>query len=116
MNSVNIVGRLTKEPTPKTTQSGNTSLQICIAVDRGDKNRSTDFIDCVAWGNRAEFITKYFHQGSPIAITGKLQTRIWEKDDGTKQKVTEVYIDEAGFVPKTRSGEQPEQEEGNITF
>ena len=110
MNNINIIGRLTKEPAPRKTQNGTTSLQICVAVDRNDKNKGTDFIDCVAWGSRAEFISKYFHKGTPIAITGSLQTRIWEKDDGTKNKITEVYINEAGFVPRQ------EKEDDKIAF
>lgn len=120
MNCINIIGRLTKEPAPRKTQSGNTSLQICVAVDRGDKNKSTDFIDCVAWGSRAEFITKYFHKGTPIAITGILQTRVWEKDDGTKQKITEVFINEAGFVPRQERAEEEyggqDDDEEDVTF
>jgi single-strand DNA-binding protein len=119
MNSVNIVGRLTKEPAPRKTQNGNTNLQICVAVERGDKNKNTDFIDCVAWGSRAEFISKYFHKGTPIAITGSLQTRVWEKNDGTKQKITEVFINEAGFVPRQERTEEEDIEGGdeeNVAF
>lgn len=115
MNSINIVGRLTKEPSPKTTQNGNTVLQICIAVDRGDKGKNTDYIDCQAWGSTAQFISRYFHKGTPIAITGRLQTRVWEKDDGTKQKITEVFISEVGFVPRDSGGAEAE-ESNNITF
>ena len=108
MNCINIVGRLTKEPAPRKTQNGSTLLQMCLAVDRGDKSRSVDFIDCIAWGSRAEFITKYFHKGSPIAVTGSLQTRTFDKDDGTKQKIVEVYVDAANFVPRERNEEQSE--------
>ena len=107
MNIVCIVGRLTKDPEPRKTQSGNTSLSLCIAVSRGDKNKSTDFIDCQAWGKTAEFISSYFHKGDPISISGKIQTRTWQKDDGSKTKITEVWVGEATFVPgslKTESG------------
>lgn len=102
MNSVNIVGRFTKAPEARATQGG-TVLSFCLAVDRGDRNKNTDFIDCVAFGKTAEFITQYFSKGDPIMVTGKLQTRTWERDDGTKQKAAEVYVSECGFVPRVNS-------------
>lgn len=106
MNSISIMGRLTKEPTVRKTQNGKTALQMCVAVDRGDKNKTADYIDCQAWEGTAEFISKYFHKGSPIAITGRLQTRIWEKEDGSKQKIAEVLVTEVSFMPRgTGSGE-----------
>lgn len=104
MNSVCIVGRLTRDPEPRKTQNGNTLLQTCVAVSRGDKSKTTDFIDCQAWGKTAEFIAQYFHKGDPIAISGKLQTRTWQKDDGSKVKVTEVLIGDVAFVPGSSSG------------
>lgn len=109
MNNANIVGRLTKEPESRSTQGGNV-LSFCVAVDRGDKNKSTDFIDCVAFGPKADFITRYFHKGDPIAVTAKIQTRTWEKNDGTKQKVTELIVSECGFVPRSSNASTQEQE------
>ena len=98
MNNINLIGRLTKDPELKQTQAGAYFVPLCVAVDRGDKNRTTDFIDCLAWNKTAEFIAKYFKKGKPIEITGKLTTRTYEKSDGTKVKATEVLINEVGFV------------------
>jgi single-strand DNA-binding protein len=98
MNNINLIGRLTKDPELKQTQAGAYFVPLCVAVDRGDKNRTTDFIDCLAWNKTAEFIAKYFKKGKPIEITGKLTTRTYEKNDGTKVKATEVLINEVGFV------------------
>ena len=98
MNISCLVGRLTKEPEPRTTQNGATYLMFCLAVSRGDKNKTTDFIDCQAWNEKAKFITQYFHKGDPMDITGKLVTRSYEKD-GQKRKVTEVMVDSVSFVP-----------------
>jgi len=119
MNCVNLIGRLTRDPEPKRTNSGITALTFTIAVDRGDKDRNTDFINCQAWRTTAEFITKYFHKGDPIAVTGKIITRSYEKD-GQTIKVFEVLATEAGFVPKTGSGTRAEAPQdydgGGLTF
>lgn len=98
MNNINLIGRLTKDPELRQTQAGAYFVPLCVAVDRGDKNRTTDFIDCLAWNKTAEFIAKYFKKGKPIEITGKLTTRTYEKNDGSKVKATEVLINEVGFV------------------
>lgn len=98
MNNIIITGRLTKDPELRQTQAGAYFVPLCVAVDRGDKNRTTDFIDCLAWNKTAEFIAKYFKKGKPIEITGKLTTRTYEKSDGSKVKATEVLINEVGFV------------------
>ena len=89
MNSVNLVGRMVYEPELKTTQSGTNYLPLRLAVSRNDKDKTTDFFSAKAWGKTAEFISKYFHKGDPIAVTGKLQVDSYEKQDGTK--VSEVY-------------------------
>lgn len=98
MNSVNVTGRLVYDPELKTTQSGTNFVSTRIAVSRNDKDKTTDFINIKAWKGTAEFITKYFHKGDPIEVSGKLQTDSYEKQDGTK--VTDVYIlvGDVGFV------------------
>lgn len=104
MNNVNIIGRLVYEPELKYTQSGVTYLPMRIAVDRHDKNKTTDFFSAKAWNKTAEFVSKYFHKGDPIEITGKLLTESYTKQDGTK--VTDVYINasEVGFTMTQKSG------------
>lgn len=99
MNTVLLIGRLTFEPEIKTTDSGTALLPLRLAVNRGDKDKTTDFINCQAWGATAEFIAKYFHKGDPIDVCGKLQTRSYEKSDGTKVNETYVNIREVAFVP-----------------
>lgn len=109
MNNCVILGRLTADPELKTTGSGISVTNICIAVDRkGTKgeNKVTDWIDVVAWRNTAEFICKYFSKGDPIVISGSIQTRMWEDGDGKKRKTVEVIADNAEFVPKAK-GEAP---------
>ena len=110
MNSINISGRLVYEPEVKTTQSGVTYLSTRIAVNRNDKNKTTDFFSVKAWNKTAEFIGKYFHKGDGIEICGKLFNDSYEKSDGTK--VTEVYINvtEVNFVLSSKKEEAPRAE------
>lgn len=118
MNSVNISGRLTKDPELKTTQSNLSVCSFGVAVDRpGVKDRS-DFIDCVAWRNTAEFVSKYFRKGDPIEVTGTLTTRNWEDQNGNRRKSVEVSCDHVGFPkqkPK-REGENVPQEYGQPEY
>lgn len=100
MNSVHIVGRLTRDPEARNTSSGSTVSGFCVAVDKGGKDKGADFIDCQAWNKTAEFICQYFHKGDPIAISGKLTTRTYEKD-GRNVKVTDVLVTEVSFVPRS---------------
>ena len=121
LNTVIIMGRLTVAPELKSTQSGKLVTSFAVAVDRAYKGaneeRQTDFIDCVAWTNTAEFISKYFHKGSLIAIVGRLQTRTYEDKNGNKRKATEVVIEQASFT-----GEKKNDSEGkpaaniNVTY
>jgi len=109
MNSVELIGRLVYEPEVKKIESGSSVLSLRIAVPRNDKAKTTDFINCQAWDKTADFIGKYFHKGDPIDITGRLQNKSYEKQDGTKVAETFVYIKEAAFVPgKTNNQSEPE--------
>lgn len=90
MNNISITGRLVYEPELKTTQNGATFMSNRIAVNRADKNKTTDFFNIQAWNKTAEFIYKYFSKGDPIEISGRLQTESYEKKDGTK--VNDVVI------------------------
>lgn len=104
-NKVILGGRLTADPELKTTTSGIVVTSFSIAVSRrftksadGQANQQSDFINCVAWRNQAEFITRYFRKGSSICITGSLQTRTWTDQQNNKRYVTEVVVDEVNFV------------------
>ena len=101
LNNVVLMGRLTGDPELKTTQNNISVTTFCIAVDRRFKSNEgaklTDFINCVAWRNTADFITRYFKKGDMIAVTGEIQTRSYTDKDGNKRTAVEVVIDEASF-------------------
>lgn len=106
INSTVIVGRLTRDPEVKQTQSGISVCNFTLAVDRQYKSgdeRLTDFIDCVAWRHTADFLGKYFSKGDPVGVTGHIQTRNWETDDGQKRKAVEVFADTLSFVGQKRN-------------
>ena len=100
-NKVILSGRLTADPELKTTQSGVSVTSFTLAVDRRTakgEERKTDFHDCTAWREKAEFITRFFHKGSPLFIEGELQKRPWVDQNGKKRYETEVVVTEAKFV------------------
>ena len=101
MNKAILMGRLTKDPEIRMSQSGSESISIArytLAVDRRGKKeeREADFISCVAFGKTGEFISQYFSKGSFIELSGRLQTGSYEKD-GVKHYTTDVVVEEAGF-------------------
>lgn len=98
LNLCVLQGRLTKDVELKDTKTGKKVGQFCIAVDRWDKDAEANFIDCVAWGSRAETISKYFKKGSPILITGRLDQQSWKSEDGTSRSRILVIVDEFQFV------------------
>ena len=112
LNQIVIMGRLTRDPELRYTQSGTAVTSFTLAVDRDSKNketgeRQTDFIDCVAWRQTGEFIARYFQKGSMIAVVGSIQSRSWDGNDGKKQYATEVVVDEAYFTgSRAESGTQ----------
>ena len=101
MNVSVFTGRLTTDPELKKTQNDTSVTSFCVAVDRKyqpqGEEKKTDFIDCVAWRNTAEFITKYFSKGSMIGIEGEIQTRTYTDKEGKNRKVTEVVVNNASF-------------------
>ena len=101
MNKVILSGRICTDVELKTTESNVNVCSFKIAVSRRFKNAEgkydADFPSCVAWRSNAEFISKYFKKGDPIELCGSIQTRTYEKD-GQKVYVTEVVVDESGFV------------------
>ena len=113
MNIAILTGRLVKDAETKTLSTGSTITSFTIAVDRRFKDpngqRQTDFINCVAWRQTASFIGSYFHKGNRIAITGSIQTRTYDDNQGQKRYVTEVVVDEAEFVESANSGSRENQ-------
>ena len=99
LNKVILGGRLTADVEMKQTASGVSVCSFSIAVNRkGSKEQQTDFINCTAWRQTAEFIGKYFRKGSSICVVGNLQVRNWQDQQGNKRYATEVVVDEALFV------------------
>lgn len=107
MNKAIILGRLTKDPEVKSTPNGNSVAQFTVAVDRKYKNadgsKTTDFISCVAWRQVADIIGRYFHKGNRILITGEIQTRTYDDQQGVKHYVTEVIANEVDFIESANS-------------
>lgn len=97
MNKIILVGRTTKEIELRTLDSGKVTTSFCIAVDRR-ANKSTDFIDCIAWGKTAELLSEYVIKGEKIGIEGSLQTRTFEDKNGNKRKAVEVLVDSMEFM------------------
>lgn len=97
-----IIGRTCATPELRTTPNGTSVCSFTVAVDRAFKNadgeRVTDFINCVAYRNNAEFISKFFHKGSPIGLQGNIQTRSYTDKEGNKRTVTEIVVDKAFFT------------------
>ena len=97
LNKVVLSGRLTSKPELKVTTSGINVCSFSIAIKRRGAEES-DFINCQAWRKTAEFISQYFDKGSAICVTGSIQTRSWNDNNGNKRYATEVVVDEAMFV------------------
>ena len=111
LNKVILAGRMTADPELKQTTSGISVLSFTIAVNRGYVSKSSeqgerqaDFIRVVAWRQTAEFISKYFRKGSAICVTGSLQVRSWQDQQGQRRDSVEVIADEAMFV-ESRNGD-----------
>ena len=98
MNNVSLVGRLTRDPEIKTTNSGSTYARFSIAVDRRGKDAGTDFINIVAFGKTSEFIERYFRKGQRISINGRIQTGSYEGKDGKKVYTFDVIAENVEFV------------------
>ena len=109
MNKVILIGRLTRDPELRTTPSGTATTSFTVAVDRTFVNQQTgqreaDFINCVAWRKQAENISRYCSKGTQVAVEGKIQTRNYDAQDGTKRYVTEVICDNVTFLGSKNSG------------
>lgn len=106
LNRVIILGRITQDLEIRQTQGGVAVLSFTVAVDRGyvkqGEERQTDFINCVAWRQQAEFISRYFAKGRMIAIEGNLRTRTYDDKNGVKHYITEISVDSAFFASEQR--------------
>lgn len=107
MNSVNITGRLTDDVELKFTTDSNAVCSFAVAVDRPYAKDTVDFLQCVAWRQKAEFVAKYFKKGDGIEVTGYISTRSYEDKNGVKHKVTEICADQVNFVKARKSEDKP---------
>ncbi len=110
MNKVILMGRLTRDPEVRYTQTNNTlvasfSLAVNRRFARQGEERQADFINIVAWSKLGEFCSKYFKKGQQVGIIGRIQTRTWEDENSVKHYVTEVVAEEAYFADSKRDGE-----------
>jgi len=110
LNHITIMGRLTRDPELRRTGTGTAVASFTVAVDRDFGGRDggekeTDFIDCVAWRQTGEFVSKYFTKGSMIVVSGRLQIRSWNDKDGNKRRTAEVVADNVYFGEAKRSGD-----------
>lgn len=107
-NKVIMLGRITQDLELKTTPSGVSVLSFSIAVDRRyqekDKDKKSDFFNCIAWRNEAEFISRFWTKGSPILVEGELQNRKYTDKNGVERYVTEIIVDRACFTGSSKNG------------
>ena len=106
LNHITIMGRLTRDPELRRTNTGKAVTKFTLAVDRDyaekGAERETDFIDCVAWRGTAEFVDKYFGRGQMAVVSGRLQIRDWEDKDGNKRRSAEIVADNVYFGEQKR--------------
>ena len=106
MNSVNIIGRLTSDPSLTYSQSGVALCKFTLAVDRPfSKDKTADFLPCLCFKATAENTANFLSKGSKAAVTGSIQTSTWEKD-GVKHYKTEILADRVEFLDSKPKGEQ----------
>ena len=118
LNHITIMGRLVRDPELRRTGSGIAVASFTVAVDRDFGGRDggekeTDFIDCVAWRQTGEFVSKYFTKGRMIVVSGRLQIRSWNDKDGNKRRTAEVVADNCYFGDSRRDGESTGSYGGN---
>ena len=109
LNVAIIMGRLTRDPELRRTNSGKPVASFTVAVDRDyapdGQDKETDFIDCVAWQGTAEFVDKYFKKGSMIVVNGRLQLRNWTDKEGNKRRSAEILASNVYFGESKKSQE-----------
>ena len=110
LNKIIIMGRLTRDPELRRTQSGTAVASFALAVDRDYKDQATgergvDFIDCVAWSHTGEFASRYFSKGRMAVVEGRLQIRDWKDKDGNNRRSAEVVADNIYFGDSKRDSQ-----------
>ncbi len=109
LNHIVIMGRLTRDPELRRTGSGVAVASFTLAVDRDfagkDGEKETDFIDCVAWRQTGEFVSKHFAKGRMAVVSGRLQLRNWTDNDGNKRRNAEVVADNVYFADNKKAAE-----------
>ena len=118
LNHITIMGRLTRDPELRRTGSGIAVASFSLAVDRDYSpkdggERETDFIDCVAWRQTGEFVSKYFTKGRMAVVSGRLQIRSWTDKDGNKRRTAEVVADNVYFGDSKRDSDSGSSYTGN---
>ncbi|MBQ9843583.1 MAG: single-stranded DNA-binding protein [Oscillospiraceae bacterium] len=118
LNHITIMGRLTRDPELRRTGSGIAVASFSLAVDRDYSpkdggERETDFIDCVAWRQTGEFVSKYFTKGRMAVVSGRLQIRSWTDKDGNKRRTAEVVADNVYFGDSKRDDQSGSSYSGN---
>ena len=118
LNHIVIMGRLTRDPELRRTGSGIAVASFRVAVDRDfvskdGGERKTDFIDCVAWRNTGEFISRYFTKGRMIVVEGRLEMRDWTDKEGIKRTTAEIVVANAYFGDSKRDGDNGSYNGGN---
>ena len=128
LNRCIIMGRLTRSPELRRTQSGKAVTSVTLAVDRDFKGQNgekeTDFIDIVAWGNTAEFLCNYFSKGRMTVVEGRLQIRDWTDKDGGKRRSAEIVAERVYFADSKRDQEaaapqafeELDEDDGDLPF
>ena len=120
LNVAIIMGRLTRDPELRRTNSGKPVAGFTVAVDRDyapeGQEKETDFIDCVAWNGTAEFVEKYFKKGSMIVVSGRLQLRNWTDKEGNKRRTAEILASTVYFGESKKSQEGSNQSYGQNAY
>lgn len=117
INIVALTGRIVRDPEVKKTNSGVSFSNFSIAVERpyrAGEEKQTDFIDCVAWRHSADFFGKYFKKGDMIGVSGRLQVRTWETDDGQRRKSVEVVAENLSFVGGGKRNADTKEEDNSF--
>lgn len=119
LNRIIVMGRMTRDPELRRTNSGTAVASFTVAVDRDFKPQSgekeTDFIDVVAWRNTAEFVSKYFSKGRMAVVEGRLQIRDWTDKDGNKRRTAEIVADSVYFGDSKRDGGETVEPKGGFS-